>query len=42
VLSKQTLAESSVVERVVAEIARYAYDYFVFTAPAATPATGAR
>jgi beta-lactamase class A len=43
VLSKQTLAESSVVERVVAEIARYAYDYFVFTAPpSAQPSQGSR
>ncbi len=36
VLTKRTLAESSDVERVVAEIARYAYDYFVFTAPPST------
>lgn len=35
VLSKRTLADSSDVERVIAEIARYAYDYFLFTAPAA-------
>ena len=33
VLSKRTLADSSDVERVIAEIARYAYDYFLFTAP---------
>lgn len=36
ILSKRTLAEASDVERVVAEIARYAYDYFLFTAPAAS------
>lgn len=33
VMTKRALAESSDVERVVAEIARYAYDYFLFTAP---------
>jgi beta-lactamase class A len=33
-LSKRTLADSANVERVIAEIARYAYDYFLFTAPA--------
>ncbi|MGH9384654.1 MAG: serine hydrolase [Vicinamibacterales bacterium] len=38
VLSKRTRAESADVERVIAEIARYAYDYFLFTA-ASTPAT---
>jgi len=32
VLSKRTRAETATVERVIAEIARYAYDYFVFTA----------
>jgi beta-lactamase class A len=38
VLSKRTLADSADVERVIAEIARYAYDYFLFTAPTtATP-----
>jgi beta-lactamase class A len=35
VMTKRALAESATVERVVAEIARYAYDYFLFTAPAA-------
>jgi beta-lactamase class A len=33
IMSKRTLADSPVVEHVVAEIARYAYDYFLFTAP---------
>jgi beta-lactamase class A len=33
VMSKRTLAESAAVEHVVAEIARYSYDYFLFTAP---------
>lgn len=33
VLSKRALADSADVERVIAEIARYAYDYFLFTAP---------
>jgi beta-lactamase class A len=36
VLSKRTLAESADVERVIAEIARYAYDYFMFTAAPGT------
>ena len=31
VLSKRTRADSEDVERVIAEVARYAYDYFVFT-----------
>jgi len=35
VMSKRTLADSPAVEHVVAEIARYAYDYFLFTAPPA-------
>ncbi len=34
VLSKRTRAESADVERMIAEISRYVYDYFVFTAPA--------
>ena len=34
VLSKRTRAASADVERVIAEISRYVYDYFVFTAPA--------
>jgi beta-lactamase class A len=33
VMSKRTLAESPAVEHVVAEMARYAYDFFLFTAP---------
>lgn len=37
VLSKRALADSPDVERVIAEVARYAYDYFLFTAPASTP-----
>jgi beta-lactamase class A len=40
VLSKRTRADSADVERVIAEVARYAYDYFVFTATAA-PGSGA-
>lgn len=35
VLSKRTRADTEDVERVIAEVARYAYDYFLFTAPAA-------
>ncbi len=33
VLTKRTRADSEDVERVIAEIARYAYDFFYFTAP---------
>ncbi len=33
VFSKRTRAPSEQVERVIADIARYAYDYFYFTAP---------
>ncbi len=36
VLSKRTSAASEDVERVIAEVARYAYDYFLFTAPASS------
>lgn len=36
VLSKRTRADSADVERVIAEVARYAYDYFLFTTPAGT------
>ncbi len=36
VLSKRTKADSADVERVIAEVARYAYDYFVFTATASS------
>ncbi len=36
VLSKRTRAASADVERVIAEISRYVYDYFVFTVPAST------
>ena len=36
VLSKRTRAASADVERVIAEISRYAYDYFVFTVPASS------
>lgn len=36
VLSKQTRAVDTDVERVIAQIARYAYDYFTFTTPAKT------
>jgi hypothetical protein len=32
VMSKQTRATDAEVERAIAQIARYAYDYFVFTA----------
>jgi len=35
--SKRTSAASEDVERVIAEISRYAYDYFLFTAPATSP-----
>jgi beta-lactamase class A len=43
VLSKRTRADSEDVERVLAEVARYAYDYFLFTSPSfGTPPTGAR
>lgn len=42
VLSKRTRADSEDVERVIAEIARYAYDYFVFTAPAASAGPSSR
>jgi len=35
VMSKRAMADSPDVERVVAEVARYAYDYFLFTAPTA-------
>lgn len=42
VLSKRTRADSEDVERVIAEIARYAYDYFVFTAPAAPAGPSSR
>lgn len=34
VMSKQTRATDAEVERVIAQIARYAYDYFTFTTPA--------
>jgi beta-lactamase class A len=37
VLSKRTVADGPDVERVIAEIARYAYDYFLFTAAAPPP-----
>ncbi|MFN2447150.1 MAG: serine hydrolase [Vicinamibacterales bacterium] len=40
VLSKRTLADSGDVERVIAELARYAYDYFLFTAPASPSPSG--
>jgi beta-lactamase class A len=36
VLSKRTRADSEDVERVIAEIARFAYDYFLFTTPVAS------
>jgi len=36
VLSKRTRAASADVERVIAEISRYVYDYFVFTVPASS------
>ncbi len=39
VLSKRTMAQSPEVERVIAEIARYAYDYFLFTASPAAPSS---
>lgn len=39
VLSKRTSADPPDVERVIAEIARYAYDFFLFTAPATEPAS---
>lgn len=39
VLSKRTMAESADVERVIAEIARYAFDYFLFTAAPGAPST---
>lgn len=42
VLSKSTMAPSADVERVIAEIARYAYDYFVFTAPASSSSSADR
>jgi beta-lactamase class A len=41
VLSKRTKADSADVERVIAEVARYAYDYFLFTT-AASPGSGDR
>lgn len=41
VLSKRTTAETADVERVIAEIARYAYDYFLFTASPAATGSGA-
>lgn len=43
IMTKQTRATSEQVERAMAEIARYAYDYFYFTAPAgATESTSRR
>ena len=34
VMSRQTRATDTEVERAIAQIARYAYDYFTFTTPA--------
>lgn len=39
VLSKRTKADAADVERVIAEVARFAYDYFLFTAPT-SPGSG--
>jgi len=41
VLSKRTRADSEDVERVIAQVARFAYDYFLFTAPGGTGSSGA-
>jgi len=40
VLSKQTRATDEEVERAIAQIARYAYDYFIFTTPPKTKSSG--
>ena len=40
VLSKQTRATDAEVERAIAQIARYAYDYFIFTTPPKTKSSG--